>query len=174
MIIGKISIFGKNALPTISNEHNRAHGGELFTAGVSNAALGASASLFIEINIPASIEMHLKAYTFYNGDNGTIELLEAPTLTTGAAALTAFNKKRSSTRISSTILKSNPTGISSGVSLDKMSFKGTNQHPGILVISDWEWILKPSTVYLVSLTNDGVGNEQAYLRILFYEAEAAE
>jgi len=163
------SIFGRTAIPVISNEHNLIHGGELFSAEVANAALGAAAKLYIEINVPATHAVCLKKFKFYNGDDGIIELTEAPTLTTGAAALTPLNRNRSSGKISASIMKSNPTGISGGLSLSKFYFKGTVQAGGLLEDSDWEWRLKPGTVYLLTLTNSGASAEQAYLRADFYE-----
>ncbi len=167
--IKQISAFGKFALPTVSNEHNNIHGGNFFTAQVANAALGASALLYIEIIIPEEIELHLKQVSFYNGDDGHFELVEAPTLTTGAAVLTAFNRWRPSIKLSNILLKSNPTAISSGVVLDEMYFKGTNQAPGTLITSDWEWVLKSDTTYLIRLTNNGTGSEQALLKANWYE-----
>ncbi len=170
--IKQISAFGKFALPTVSNEHNNIHGGNFFTARVANAALGASALLFIEVIIPAGIEMHLKQISFYNGDDGYYELVEAPTLTTGAAALIAYNRLRTSTKLTNISLKSNPTGISSGIVLDDMYFKGTNQVLGTLITLDWEWVLKPETTYLIRLTNNGAGSEQALLKANWYERVA--
>ena len=137
---GKIgSIFGKTAIPVISNEHNLIHGGELFSAEVANVALGAAAKLYIEINVPATHAACLKKFKFYNGDDGIIELTEAPTLTTGAAALTPINRNRESGNVAVSVLKSNPTGISGGTSLSKFYFKGTVQAGGLLEDSDWEW-----------------------------------
>ena len=164
----KITAFGKEAMPTLSNEQNNIHGGNFFKAQVANAALGASALLFIEVIIPAGVEMHLKQVSFYNGDDGHYELVEAPTLTTGAAALTAYNRLRESTKLTNLSLKSNPTGISSGVVLDEMYFKGTNQAP-VLISNDWEWVLKSDTTYLIRLTNNGIGAEQALLKANWYE-----
>ena len=166
------TVFGKRAIPVISNELNHVHGGLYFTASVVNAALGASALLYIEMIIPANIEAHLKSFSFYNGDDGHFEFVEAPTLTTGATPLTAYNRNRRSVKTSGIVLKSNPTGISGGIVLDPMYFKGTNQTPGVLIRSDIEWVLKPATTYLLRLTNDGVGAEQALLKAGWCEEPA--
>ena len=168
------SIFGHAAIPVISNEHNLIHGGELFSAEVANVALGAAAKLYIEINVPATHVVCLKKFKFYNGDDGIIELTEAPTLTTGAAVLAALNRNRGSSKAYNSILKSNPTGISGGLSLTKFYFKGTVQAGGLLEDSDWEWRLKLGTIYLLTLTNSGASAEQAYLRADFYEHEIKE
>jgi len=157
--------FGKRALPVISNELNHVHGGLFFTAMVANAALGAGALLYIEMIISAELEVHLKSFSFYNGDDGHYDFVEAPTLTTGATPLVAYNRNRRSVKTSGIILKSNPTGISGGTLLEHMYFKATNQTPGILIKNDIEWILKPSTTYLLRVTNDGGGAEQALLQV---------
>ena len=169
MAIKRISAFGKFAIPTISNEHNNIHGGSFFTTQVVNAALGAGSLLYIEVIIPEEIEMHLKQISFYNGDDGHFELVEAPTITTGAAALVAYNRYRTSARLSNMGLKSNPTGISAGTVLEEMYFKGTNQAPGVLITSDWEWVLKSGITYLIRLTNLGASSEQALLKVNWYE-----
>ena len=166
---GQLTIFGQEAIPTVSEEQNNIHGEHFFTASVVNAALGASALLYIEIIVPENIEMHLKQVSFYNGDDGYYELLEAPTITTGATPLLSFNRWRPSTKLSNILLKSNPTGISGGTILEPMHFKGTNQAPGTLITSDWEWVLKSGTTYLLSLTNNGSGSEQALLKASWYE-----
>lgn len=161
--------FGRVALPVISNEHNRIHGGSVFTAQVANDALGAGSSLYIEINIPEGIEVHLKSTLFYTGDDSQFELIEAPTLTSGVTLLTSYNRKRISPVGSHLILKSNPTSISGGTLLDNVFVKGAVQNPGLLVVSDWEWILKEDEVYLLRLTNEGVSSEQALLKADWYE-----
>jgi len=158
------TVFGKRAIPVISNELNHIHGGLYFTASVTKADLGAAALLYIEMIIPENIEVHLKSFSYYNGDDGHFEFVEAPTLTTGVTPLTAYNKYRRSVKKSGIVLKSNPTGISGGTVLDPMFFKGTNQAPGILITNDTEWILKPSTTYLLRLENNGAGAEQALLK----------
>ena len=165
----QLTAFGQDAIPTVSEEQNNIHGGHFFTTEVTNAALGASALLYIEIIVPANIEMHLKQVSFYNGDDGHFELVEAPTLTTGAAALIAYNRLRTSVKLSNMGLKSNPTVISAGTVLEEMYFKATNQTLGILITTDWEWILKPETTYLIRLTNLGIGAEQALLKANWYE-----
>lgn len=165
----KVTTFGKRVMPVISGDHNRIHGGKFFTAQVANAALGTGALLYIEIIIPEEVEMHLKSVSFYNGDDGHFELVEAPTLTTGATPLIPFNRNRNSIKNSNLVLKSNPTGISAGVVLEEMFFKGVNQAPGVLITTDLEWILKEDTLYLLRLTNDGAGSEQALLKANWYE-----
>lgn len=168
-MIKRISVFGKAALPIISNEHNRIHGGSLFTAQVVSAALGAAASLYIEMNVPEGIEVHVKGITFYNGDDGEYELIEAPTLTTGTTPLVSLNRNRKAPNLSNLVLKSDPTTISGGTLLDNVFFKGTNQSPGILLVDDLEWVLKEDEVYLFRLTNNGASSEQALLKINWYE-----
>lgn len=165
----EITIFGKGAIPVLSVEHNKIHGGKLFTAQVANAALGTGALLYIEVNIPEGTELHLKSVAFYNGDDGHFELVESPTLTPGVSAITPYNRKRNSVKAPIITLASNPTGISSGTVLEEMFFKGTNQAPGILITTDFEWVLKGDSVYLLRLTNSGAGSEQALLKMNWYE-----
>ena len=50
-----------------------------------------------------------------------------------------------------------------------MHFKGTNQAPGTLITMDWEWVLSSATTYLLRLTNNGSGSEQALLKANWYE-----
>ena len=87
MAYRKTTAFGKDSLPVISSEHNHIHGGDMWTAGVSNGALGAAAYLYIQANVPVGVEVHVKAVEFYNSLAGVYSLLEAPTVTDGTTPL---------------------------------------------------------------------------------------
>lgn len=163
-MIEEITVLGKGFIPTIASENNLINGGRMFSAQVANAALGASAVLLIEMIIPDEFDLILKSVIFYNGDDGQYELIEAPTLTTGATPLASYNRNRNSIKASGIVLKSNPTGISGGTNLDNVFFKATNQFPGIPYVANLNWVLKMATTYLLRLTNLGAGAEQALLK----------
>ena len=165
------SIFGRDGIASGSIEHARTHAGELYKVGVNNAALGAAAFLYIQLNVPAGLELHVKAPAVYNSLAATLDLLEAPTITDGTTAIVPRNKKRSSTHDATMTgrIFSDPTAISAGTTLDLINFTGALVSPDGPQPSDMEWILKQNTKYVFRLQNNGGGASTAFLRLHFYE-----
>jgi hypothetical protein len=163
------STMGRSALTIQSTEHGRIHAGEMFTAGVNNAALGAAGFLYIQLNVAAGFEVHAKAVEFYNSLAATFDLLEAPTVTDGVTALVPFNRDRTSTKAPNSLLFSNPTSITPTTILEALNFTGSLLNNIGPQNNDLEWILKPSTKYIFRLQNNGGGAATAFMKIHFYE-----
>jgi hypothetical protein len=165
---------GRDALTVYTLEHARIHAGELFTAGVSSAALGAAGYLYMEVIVPLSLTRgaHLKAVEFYNSLAATFNLVEAPTITDGTTPVTILNRNRMSTRTSGLTIVSDPTLISAGTTLDTMNFTGSLLNNVGPQSSDIEWILKPGVKYLIRLQNNGGGNSTGYIKAHWYEPTA--
>ena len=171
---GKLTAFGQEAIPTVSEEQNNIHAGHFFSAYVHNSSLAAAALLYIEMRIPAGIEVHLKQSSFYNSDKGFFKLTEVSSYTPGSVPITPYNRdRRNIPKKTNLVLMQNPSGIG-GAGLDEMYFDGTQQSPGILMSSDWEWILKDDSVYILSLRNDGSSASIAILRANWYEHVIAQ
>jgi len=167
----KITAFGEIALPVLSSEHNRVHAGEMYTAYLSDAILGASATLLMEIRIPDGIELHLKTINFYTGSDGELELIEAPTIgIVGTTPLEPMNRNRNKQYKKAHVsIFSDPATISAGTLLEDMHVAGGAQTAGGERGTDLEWELQEDTIYIVRLTNQSGQAQQCDLRIEFYE-----
>src|SRR3972149_4997883 len=166
-----MSIFGRSNVPIITQEHNLIHGGRLFSAQISSAALAAAGTLLMEMIVPAGIEVHVKPVAFYNSLAGRFELLEAPPKTDGNSAIPILNKKRNAVIASNVILWSNPSAISAGTVLDDLYFTTLFGSNVAVNAVDQEWILKPSTKYLFRLTNNGGVASTAFVKLNWYEVK---
>ena len=115
-----------------------------FALAVPYSAVIASGTANLEFKTPKTGTIKIKAAAHSTGASHKVELIEAPTLTTGAAAVTPINKDRASTVKSFATVKSNPTTISAGTVIDTAF-----SHE----IDPTEYTLKANTVYLIKVTN---------------------
>lgn len=115
-----------------------------FTLIVPYAAVNAAASAFLEFKTPATGTIKVKAAGHSTGASLKVELVEAPTLTTGVTAVVPVNKDRESAAKSAVVVKSNPSTISSGTVVGTaFSYE----------LNPTEYTLKKDTVYMVKVTN---------------------
>lgn len=160
------------AMAVIDVAHSYTHRAATFSHYQRNAALAAAGTILAEIIVPATHEMHLKAIQgWIGGGRARIEVIEAPTLTTGATAGQVRCRNRIGTPPAGNVtIKTNPTTISAGTVLDDYEFGGgSGTASGDCVEDQIEWILKPGTTYLVRMTNDGTSTEFASLKLFWYE-----
>lgn len=86
------------------------------------------------------------------------EFYESPTVTDGTTPCLITNQSRGSSLTANTIIYSNPTAVSGGTLLrGRYTGSGTNAKPVEIGADSVElgWHLKPSTKYVVKLTNVG-------------------
>lgn len=136
--------------------HSEIHYGQMFTTSQQNASLASSGTLLFEIITPDSGYVHLKEMFLLSEGKAQVELIEAPTITTGTTPLTALNRNRTSSNTADVVVKSNPTAISAGTELENFII-GAEGTPSISLPGnfnmDSEWVLKQSTTYLFRVTN---------------------
>ena len=111
------------ALISLDSFHSHIHRGKAFRYIQTIAALADNGFLYYEI-IPLLNDMHLKEMRLWVSEGPVIvDLLKGVTLTTGGAALVGRNlndtdyEDTGAPIVSGVTLKSNPTGISGGVSM---------------------------------------------------------
>ena len=162
------------AIRVIENEHALSHLGLLYSAHQSSVALANDGFLYFEIKPPENVEVHLKAASVWVLDEHWIyKLVEAPTFTTGSTALSILNRNRGSALSARTSIKTNPTAISGGTTLDQIllgggSGVGATSSAGLLSLSN-EWELKDNATTILSLQNKTGAASKAWIEILFYE-----
>lgn len=158
----------------IDSDHWLVHHGALMRVCVNNVAVADDGVFLVEIKTPLHVTVHLKVIDlFVSGTYHTYELLEAPTLTTGATTLTAYNCNRNKGDTAQTVFKSNPTEISGGTLVMCKLIGGANgvaSSVGANVHSNtYETNLKPNTTYLMRITNKSGDTAQISAQLTFYE-----
>lgn len=89
-----------------------------------------------------------------------VSLLEAPTMTDGTIAVTAYNMRRPSANTATTTFFSNPTYTSGGVAVN-IHLVTAGKGGGAITAEAGIWVLKASTNYLLKveqLTNQATTN----------------
>ena len=143
-----------NQLRTIEIEHHEIHEGESFSA-VYQATKDDAETLDLQITTPATEYLHsvLEASSTLEAE---VALYEAPT-TSGGTAVTAYNRNRNSQNVAAATVAHTPTVSAVGTLLAATTI-GTGKSVGGNLRGISEWILKPSTKYLLRITSGSNGN----------------
>ena len=128
---------------------------EKFSVSAQYAGVANGTSVYFEFKTPVKAKgkaIHLNHIELYLGGKTTIEVLEAPGLTTGETAVVPTQCNRlSATILSDCVLKSNPTLVVNGTVIAKHVYSaGFNKLPDDLV-------LEQNTTYVIKLTNGSGG-----------------
>lgn len=140
------------------DDHANVHNGIAYAAWNYAESIADDGTLLIEFNTPSDTYVHFKRLEF-GADRfpWLVEIVEAPTLTTGASAITAYNRLRTSSNTCDCTLKSNPTVISGGTVIEAYYAGGGNGVGGRSSAdsrsTDLEVIFKKDTTYLIRATN---------------------
>lgn len=142
------------ALATIDTVHHEVHEGEMFYVSHS-ASVNNASSMDVQILTGAG-GLHMSSAVSVGGACN-LYLYEAPS-TSGGSALTSYNKKRDDTTHSSPMTVVHTPSVSgTGTTLinGRLLAGGNTQQSriGTGVRDGSEWILKPSTKYLIRVTN---------------------
>lgn len=168
------NILNKGSLKQITEFQSKIHEGRGFQTRRGSATLAVSGTLLLQMDIPASLDVEMAVMEmFTNQAQARFELIEAPTLTTGAAAVVPLNLNRQSDKLSKIICFSDPTVISAGTALEDFYFAtGNNNFLGKL--PDLKWMLKANTRYLVRYTNSSAAIAVAFFRLAWSEMLLSE
>ena len=181
-IMQKMKDITTDAIKTISVDHSEIHDGSFHQAILNTSSLGASSWLMMQINTPSSDIAEIHMFSDFNNSGGAVEFLKIGSPTTminGNAMVTVFNNNRKSTKVSSLVIFSNPTGgsISSTATSSQANIiyyyyegsTGGNQGKNASNGRDAnEWILKANSTYVYKITNLGSAG-LATLRLNWYE-----
>jgi len=150
-----------HAITIIQEQHRMVHDGFMFqTSGKQTGWLDAADKLFL-ITTPALSFPHIQVMrlNFGRGDID-FEAFEGATTSADGAALTLQNVNRNSSNTPNIVLTAEPTVTDDGTSIFTLWVPPTsagvgNSANGVEGIGQGsEWVLKPSTKYLIRLTNN--------------------
>lgn len=161
------------AVQGIEWEHSRIHDGRAFLAARKFTSLNNSTTDFLVDNAAGNYA-HLRLLSLACAA-GPMEVwfYEAPTTSANGTAITANNCNRVSANTPGVNLYEGPTVSATGTQLTYILAPGARQTGGVGESPvDIEWILAPSTKYLVRVVNLGAGNTIAGLRWFWYEGGA--
>lgn len=163
------------SLTTIDEEHRLVHDGMVFDCD-HEGSVANGASLDLHLKVPAGCYPHLRHLSFAVDDGPCrFYLYEAPTITVDGTELTPANHNRNSTNTAQVQIFHTPTVTAVGTKLHAryvpdMGGVGANL-TGIVgnAQSAQEFVLKPSTSYLLRLTNNTGATITVAGECLWYE-----
>ena len=166
-----------HATTVIQEEHRLIHDGMYFSTNYGFTSLANGANLDILIAVPANSFPHLRAWAYSLEDGPcNFTLYEGTTTSDDGTALTSTNNNRNSTNAPNAVWTHTPTISGVGTAILENHYvpdpgggflsgsPGTNFSD----VSE-EWILKPSTKYLLRLTNNSGGAIDGSVYIVHYE-----
>lgn len=162
-------------LVTIDPVHHHVHEGRLFSTTHIKEALGASNSTYMLLRAGANNVPHFE-FTVNTAGAARIDMFEGPTLTDDGTPLTEVNHDRSSSNTSDVSVFSEPTVSADGTLLltDRVPSGVAGAKAGLGNVSGRaEWLLAPSTDYLIKITNQGNTAATVAASAVWYEEEVA-
>ncbi len=171
-----------NANVVITSDHAAIHAGEGFSVYITADNLANGASRNVALTMPDTGYVHLKFYdAWISNSQGLLELYEDPHTVSGGASLIPVNRRRLGTpRISGVTVLDGATvtlneGDHNAQRLEVLRFGGGGTGPqgraGGDRSTDIEWVLKPSTSYVLRVTNNSSVAADIGVWIFWYEEE---
>lgn len=160
---------------TITEPHWIVHQGRMFLAQYENGALGNDGTLDILIST-GDATVHLQGVEIaVGGGPDRLQIYEGVTTSNDGTGLTVLNKNRRSSNTPDAALYHTPTVTDLGTELDDIVFITAGRRAGAVSVvgRGEEWVLQPNTKYLIRLTNQSGGVQQAQLHVLFYEPDTS-
>lgn len=103
---------------------------------------------------PATGEIHLMMHRVTTTTSpGEFCVFEDATINTPGDPITSYNAKRSSSNTATSLVYSEPDVSADGTEIDCDIITGTKLEGGVTKGAGFEWILKPSTNYLLRYSN---------------------
>lgn len=158
----------------MTSDHSYIHDGLLFET-FYKASVNAAANMDISILTPAATAgyVHLRPSAVSgSGDKITITLHEAVTMT-GGTGLTSYNHNRNSTKTAGVVAKHTPTVTNTGTAIGQGFIGGGTGVGGSVSGGERgeqnEWVLKPTTQYLLRINNASSAANIINANVLWYE-----
>jgi hypothetical protein len=165
-----------HAVTTIEEVHRLTHDGMVFHSSAKVTGLADAGVYDLLVAVPAGAFPHFQRLQVTAG-RGDIDLNVYEDTTTSADGTTVpvFNVNRNSARTPSSVVTHTPTVTGVGTLIHTQWIQptatGVGQSPAGIVgeTNGEEWVLKPSTKYLVRLTNNSGATIDFRYEMLFYE-----
>lgn len=163
-----------HAVTSIDEPHRMIHDGFMFSLEHSSASLANNGDLDLLITVPAGVFPHIRQTGVRVGDTPcTVHFFEGPTTSANGTALAVYNRNRNSDNTNDVTIYVGPTVSDDGTELVRrlLPASGGFFTPGGASIQGFseEWILAPSTDYLVRVTNESGAAIDLTVDILWYE-----
>ena len=164
-----------HAVTVIDENHRLIHDGMFFEVQQSDAALVNGGIVNILLDVPAGSFPHFQDLEI-STDEGPIafDLYEGTTVSANGVALGVANKNRNSSRTAELDLYFNPTITDDGTLLKSSQVPVASVAELFSQKRSGEWVLAPSTLYLVRITNNSGQTASINITINFYELDYPE
>lgn len=158
-------------LVVIKSVHHWMHQGKFFQADYVDEALADDGTMELLVRLDAGEGGHMRFRASIGGD-GRLQLFEGPTVSSAGTGLTVFNRNRRSSNAADISVYHTPTTSDDGDALSDEIIPGGGIFfsAGGKQDSFEEWILMPSTDYLLRLTNISGAAQPASISADWYEA----
>jgi len=159
-----------NEVRTITTKHAHVHQGTMFSISANDTALASGGTISVNILMGTR---HVSIIGDFSGDkNIRGQLYEGPTMSNDGTIITPVNRNRDSTHLMQAEFWTAPTITDNGTLLsDTIAIAGKSSVGAASV--ELDWALKPSTRYLIMLTN--LGSQAAVVQVsLFMHDELNE
>jgi len=160
------------AMRVIASDHANIHNGEGYNAWSYAEGVADNGYTQLEFKTGSSRYVHLKSVMAFAEGLGLLEVLKAPTLTTGSTAFVPQNLNDNDSSVSESVLKSNSTSVSGGT-LKRSYLIGAGKENGGPTNLDTELVLARDTTYLIRVQNLGGAAKALSLWLFWYEEEGA-
>jgi hypothetical protein len=159
-----------NAIITINLEHSKIHQGEGWEVSIEAESIASGASYYVLFKTSEGYRPHLRSYEVTTTDSPTtIRLFEGATVSADGSAVTARNRNRNESDVNGISVFSQPTVTNEGTRLETDFIPTSGNKAGGNVGSFYEeFILKPSTNYLIKITNGSNNTVDAYFNAFWY------
>lgn len=175
MVIGVDKI--TNGLITMTSDHSYIHQGIKFSGFIKATILSGSTAV-ISFKTPSSKYIHYRpANINSSADKLDIEIFENAIINVAGTLVTAFNRNRLSTNLSTVEIRTGTTFTNNGNKLDAFSVwlpgsTGVGQsRSGATTTEENEIILKQDTVYRVLVTNGSTSSNVVSFNFNWYEID---
>ncbi len=159
------------ALTVIQEQHRMVHDGFMFHSSGQTADLANLGTYELLLDIPASTYPHIQKVMWHiEGAPGLIEVYEGTTTSSSGSAVTEHNTNRNSTNTADMVVTTEPTVTGDGTLIHERYIPTAGKDTGQIAGSLFEeWVLKPSTKYLIRFTNNSGAICDLSWELLWYE-----
>lgn len=160
------------AIGSIDQEHLQIHNGNGYTIADRVLILNGGGVLDLLGIVPAATFPHFRQIQVASsGGPFDIDFYEGTTVSANGTEITAYNNNRNSSNTPDLVTYSGPTVTDDGDLLETVYVPGTKQTGSLGSEGSNEWLLKPSTNYMIRITNNtsGGGTSIFVTNIFWYE-----
>jgi len=145
-----------NTLQTISYEHHEIHSGDYYRCGFQKDIPNAGTAIFAITTPDTTKWLHFRLGVDVELE-ACVMFYENPTSVTGGTSVTPKNANRNSANTSAATCLTDPTVDTTGAVVLGNQVLGSGKSSGGTGGSQYEWLLKQNTTYVVLVTNQATG-----------------